>query len=112
MKVFISQPMRDRSEEDILSERDEIMKFAKSEFPDEQVNEIASYFGPNHRMEPLEALGLAIQMMQNADVVYFAPGWQAADGCFIEHQCAELYDKTFVEITRDVFTEKLYPVLN
>lgn len=33
-----------------------------------------------------------------ADVAVFAPGWQNARGCRIEHQCAEDYDIPMMEV--------------
>ena len=100
MKFFISQPMRNKSNEEIESVRHKVMERAMKDFPDENVVEIASYFG-NHAMKPLESLGLAIQMMQNAKVVYFAPGWEYARGCRVEHMVAEMYGKDFTNLTED-----------
>lgn len=100
MKIFISQPMRNKSNEEIEDVRRKIMDKAAKDFPDETVIEIASYFG-NHAMKDLEALGLSIQMMQNAKMVYFAPGWEAARGCRIEHEVAEMYGKDFTDLTED-----------
>ena len=100
MRVFISQPMRNKTQEAIKNERLRIMSFARVNYGDD-VREIASYLGPNAQFDPLEALGLSIQMMNKADVVIFAPGWEQARGCKIEHICATEYDKDIVELKED-----------
>lgn len=97
MKVFISQPMANRGQEEIENERDMVMDFAKENFEGQTVNEIASYFGPTAKFTPLESLGLAIQMMSRADVVIFVPGWKDSRGCQIERQCAEAYGLEIVD---------------
>ncbi|MBQ8249080.1 MAG: DUF4406 domain-containing protein, partial [Clostridia bacterium] len=40
---------------------------------------------------PLWFLGKAIQLLSEADVVYFAKGWEQARGCRIENNCARAY---------------------
>ena len=92
MRVFISQPMTGRSETEIVSERDAIMRLAQRQYPNEMPTEIASYFGPDNRFTPTESLGLDIQMLGRADVVYFAPGWEKARGCRVEHTVAKEYN--------------------
>ena len=36
-------------------------------------------------------LGKSLELLAQADVVYFAPGWADARGCRIEHLCAVEY---------------------
>ena len=103
VKVFISQPMAGRSQEEIEDERDEV--FAKvacmmSEERGEDCREVPSYFGPTGaaQMSPLELLGKSIELMAHADVAVFAPGWERARGCLIEHACALNYGVEIVEL--------------
>lgn len=106
MKVFISQPMADRMPEEIEAERAEIMQMVAKEYSDENPVEIASYFGPNNNFKPLECLGLAIQMMERADLVVFASDWMKERGCKIEHECAEKYGKEImhtIHVGNDIF---------
>lgn len=91
MKVFISQPMRDRTQEEIENERAKLIELVRERREGEKVSEIASYFGPAATFDPMEYLGMAIQMMNRADLVVFAPDWEKARGCRIEHICAEEY---------------------
>lgn len=90
-KVFISQPMRDKTDEEILAVRNE----AKAEIENalnEKVEVIDSFFqNAPHDARPLWFLGKSLQLLSTADVAYFAEGWQEYRGCRIEHTCAQEY---------------------
>ena len=96
-KVFISQPMRDLSDEDIQRVRSEALVYAQHYLNDE-VREIPSYFEENKSMSPVECLGASIKLMGMADLVVFAQGWEEARGCRIEHMVAIEYDLPVKEI--------------
>ena len=66
-KLFISQPMKGKSDEDILAERQKAIKSAEEKIG-----------------EPVE-------------VIDFAKGWQDARGCKIENTCAIEYGIPVVE---------------
>lgn len=87
IKLFISQPMNGRTDEEILAERERVAKDVQEVYEDE-VEVIDSLFADD--ASPLELLGRSIQLMAGADLVYFARGW---GGCKIEHACAEEYGK-------------------
>ena len=90
-KVFISQPMRGKSDEEILAVREMAIKAAE-EMIGEQVEVIDSFFqSAPADARPLWFLGKSLELMATADVVYFAEGWQEARGCRIEHECAVEY---------------------
>lgn len=38
--------------------------------------------------------GKSLELMADADVVYFAEGWQKARGCRLEYECARAYKVT------------------
>ena len=42
--------------------------------------------------KPLWFLGKSLELLSGADVAYFAPGWEEARGCRIEHDCAIAYE--------------------
>lgn len=90
-KVFISQPMRDKTDEEILAVRNE----AKAEIENalnEKVEVIDSFFqNAPHEAKPLWFLGKSLELLSTADVAYFAEGWQDYRGCRIEHTCAQEY---------------------
>lgn len=98
-KVYISQPMRGKTDEEILAERDRIRAQLQYDFGD--FIELQTYKQENKGKAPLEALGDGIKLMAQADIVVFAPGWDNNRGCMIEHLCAELYSKPIRYIRSD-----------
>lgn len=101
-KLFISQPMHGKSAEEILAEREEAIKEAKRlvecDMGVSDMEVIDSFIrdapaGAN----PLWFLGKSLELMSDADVVYFAEGWQKARGCQLEYEYARAYtDDDFV----------------
>lgn len=90
MKAFISQPMRGRTDEEILAERDDIECRLREEFGEVEILEtFYDDFAPEAK--PLEYLARSISDLAKADVAYFAKGWQNARGCKIENMCAIEY---------------------
>ena len=96
-KLFISQPMRGKTDEEILAVREKAIASAE-EHLGEKVEVINSYFqdAPTGA-KPLWLLGKALELLSVADVVYFAPGWENAPGCKIENTCAIMYGITVIE---------------
>lgn len=90
-KLFISQPMRDKSDEEILKARETAVGFVKAILA-EDVEVIDSFFqrAPADA-KPLWYLGESLKLLATADVAYFAPGWNKARGCIIENLCAKEY---------------------
>lgn len=90
-KLFISQPMNGKSDEDILKERQKAIEKAEEEIG-EKVELIDSFFrSAPADARPLWFLGKSLELLSVADVAYFAPGWENARGCRIEHECAVEY---------------------
>lgn len=90
-KLFISQPMRGKTNEEILEVREKAIKHAEK-LMEEPVEVIDSFF-ENAPVEanPLWYLSESLKLLSIADVVYFAKGWSDARGCKIEHTCAAEY---------------------
>lgn len=86
-KIFISQPMKDRPAEEILQERNKIA----AKWTNASVEFMDSYFGEGASKNPVDSLGKSISLMGEADLVVFAPGWEKAHGCKVEHQVAMYY---------------------
>lgn len=96
-KLFISQPMRGKSDEDILEERQKAIEAAEKVIG-EPVEVIDSFFEKAPvNAKPLWFLGKSLEFLADADVAYFAPGWEDARGCKIEHTCAVEYDINRIE---------------
>ena len=88
MKIFISQPMKDLSEEEIRHNRMKAIKKIKSLYGDD-AEIIDSYMDGGDT--PLWRLGKSIELLSTADVAYFLKGWNKARGCRIEYMCANDY---------------------
>ena len=90
-KLFISQPMRGKTDEEIKEEREKAIE-AASELVGEPVEVIDSFFEKAPAdAKPLWFLGKSLELLADADVAYFATGWDDARGCIIEHDCAIAY---------------------
>jgi len=96
-KLFISQPMRGKTNEEILAVREKAIKSAERNIG-EPVEVIDSFFeNAPHEAKPLWFLGKSLELLSAADVAYFAKGWENARGCRIENQCAIEYGITVIE---------------
>lgn len=100
-KLFISQPMRGKTDEEILAVRAQAIQSAERVLG-EEVEVIDSFFkgavGPSTVLSrPLWFLGESLKLLSGADVAYFVEGWEAARGCRIEHECAVEYGITTIE---------------
>ncbi len=90
-KLFISQPMKDKTDDEILDERSNAIQAAKDSVNDE-IEVIDSFFqNAPADANPLWYLGESLKLLATADVAYFAPGWNKARGCKIENLCAKEY---------------------
>ncbi|WP_097006721.1 DUF4406 domain-containing protein [Lacrimispora amygdalina] len=87
-KLFISQPMVDKTDEEILKER-EIAVLEVKQLLNEEVVLIDSFC--NEELTPLGYLAYSINCLSMADVAYFSKGWQDYRGCTIEYDCARKY---------------------
>ena len=89
-KVFISQPMAGKSDEQILRERQQAVSYLRDSYG--EIDIIDSFFrGAPHTAKPLWFLGKSLELLADADVAYFCDGWEDARGCRIEHDAALAY---------------------
>lgn len=101
-KLFISQPMRGKTDEEILAEKKKAIESAERNLG-EPVEVIDSFFqNAPADARPLWFLGKSLELLSTADIAYFAKGWEDARGCRIENQCAIEYG---IEVIED-YTEK------
>lgn len=101
-KLFISQPMRGKTDEEILAERKKAIESAERNLG-EPVEVIDSFFqNAPADARPLWFLGKSLELLSTADIAYFAKGWEDARGYRIENQCAIEYG---IEVIED-YTEK------
>ena len=90
-KLFISQPMRDKTNEQIKQEREKAVKIAQ-ELVGEEIDVIDSFFeNAPHDAKPLWFLGKSLELLSTADVAFFVRGWEEYRGCRIEQLAASQY---------------------
>lgn len=91
-KIFISQPMRDKTDEQIKRERERAIKTIEEKIG-EPVEIIDSFFEKApHNAKPLWFLGKSFELLSSADIAYFVDGWREYRGCRMEHKACIQYD--------------------
>lgn len=91
MKIFISQPMRGKTDTEILAEREQAIKAAKAKWGD--VETLESFFqGAPAEAKPLWFLGESLKVMADADAVILCPKWHLTRGCIVEAAAADRYN--------------------
>lgn len=97
LKVFISQPMKDKTNEEIEAERQKAVDTIKKIYPNCDVQIIDSFFkDAPHDARPVWFLGKSLELLSTADVAYFCKGWDNYRGCKIEHKVCEDYNISFI----------------
>ena len=88
LKLFVSQAMRGKTDEEILEKRKALIEEAKA-IALEPMEPLDTFFDFNG--SPLEHLGSSISMLSKAYIAIFGNGWQETRGCVIEHMCCVHY---------------------
>lgn len=107
VRLFISQPMRGKSDEEIESEREDLIAIAKAVYAGRgEVEVIDSFFKggldvPAGTKAPLYYLSKSLELLATADVAIFAEDWREARGCRIEHECADGYGVARIELPEE-----------
>lgn len=107
VRLFISQPMRGKSDEEIESEREDLIAIAKAVYAGRgEVEVIDSFFKggldvPAGAKAPLYYLSKSLELLATADVAIFAEDWREARGCRIEHECADGYGVARIELPEE-----------
>ena len=97
-RIFISQPMKDKTDEQILKERERAFSAVKEKFNGEDVEVIDRFFqSAPHDAKPLWFLGKSLELLSTADVAYFIGEWKNYRGCKIENTCAKEYGIETIE---------------
>lgn len=98
MKIFISQPMRDKTDEEIKAERERAIKTIKEKYPDADIDVLDSFFEKApHDAKPLWFLGKSFEILSNADLAYFIGNWRDYRGCKMEHLACKEYGIEMIE---------------
>ena len=96
-KLFISQPMKGKTDEEILREREQAVREAGKKVTGDGLQAVAQLIDSFFQSAPVGArplwfLGKSLELLSTADLVYFAKDWEKARGCRIEHTCAVQYE--------------------
>ena len=98
MKVFISQPMKDLTPEEIQAKREQAVEAVKLQFPDTKIELIDSY-DPDFvaiGKAPVAYLGNGIYKLAEADLAVFVGTWYENRGCKIENTVCQEYGIKFI----------------
>lgn len=96
-RLFISQPMRGKTNEEILAVRKTAIESAERNLG-EKVEVIDSFFQDAPvDAKPLWFLAKSLELLSTADVAYFAKDWEKYRGCRIENECAIEYGIDVIE---------------
>lgn len=97
-KLFISQPMVDKTDKEIELARTRAINTALNSIRklhgehNAQVEIIDSFIkDAPHDAKPVWFLAKSIEFLSTADVVFFAKGWDSYRGCKIENRIAHEY---------------------
>lgn len=97
MKIFISQPMRNKSIAQIKAERAQAVAIIRKQYPNEEVDiEILNTVfeeeaDKKYIKAPLYYLGRSIMELGKADGAYFIGEWRKYRGCRVENFIAKQY---------------------
>lgn len=100
MKIFISQPMRDKTDEEIKAEKERAIETIKEKYPNADIDVLDSFFEKEkapHDAKPLWFLGKSFEILSSADLAYFVRGWNNYRGCNMEHMACRTYGIEMIE---------------
>ena len=99
MKVFISQPMRDKTNEQIEKEREDAISYVRNKLGAKEVEVIDSFFkNAPHEAKPLWFLGKSFELLSTADVAVFIGDWINYRGCNMEYKACREYGIKAVDL--------------
>ena len=107
VRIFVSQPMRGKTDEEIERERAELIETAKDLYAGRGMVEVIDSFfkggldTPDGAQAPLYHLGKSLELLATADAAIFGEGWEEARGCRIEHECADEYGITMIQPVKE-----------
>lgn len=95
LRVFVSQPMRGLSDDEIMEARTSLVKKIDVKFPESEIQIIDSFLdisgNPDTKHIPLYYLSKSFELLSGADVAVFGKGYNEARGCRLEHIAATEY---------------------
>lgn len=97
IKLFISQPMNGRTDDEILTKRYNAITIVKMLLGNE-IEVLDTFFTDfDQNTKPLSYLARSIDILAKADIACFVRGWEYSRGCKIEYQCAINYGISVID---------------
>ena len=102
LNIFISQPMHGLSEREILAERDRIEEVLHKLFPNDELEFLSGYTSEavhfqDETQERIYRLGCSIATMAESDYVFFPCGFMNAEGCRLEWNTCNMYNRQHIK---------------
>ena len=100
MKVFISQPMKGRTDKEILDERDAVIEYLKQKYSD--ISIIDSFLDiepPEVKTIAVFYLGKSIQLLSDADLCVVVGDVSDNNGCQIEMEVCKRYGIELIQLS-------------
>ena len=100
MKVFISQPMKGRTDKEILDERDAVIEYLKQKYSD--ISIIDSFLDiepPEVKTTAVFYLGKSIQLLSDADLCVVVGDVSDNNGCQIEMEVCKRYGIELIQLS-------------
>lgn len=91
MKIFISQPMANRPDGEIVKERLQAIEQILKKYPGTIIDSIIQGQPPEGANVPVWYLAKSIELLATADMAVFLPDWDNARGCVIENMVCGNY---------------------
>ena len=91
MKLMISQPMAGKTNEQIHTERAELVQTLELE-GHTVIESVIAKSPEDAANAPLWYIAKSLELMSTCDGVVFMKGWQIARGCSVEYEVARMYN--------------------
>lgn len=103
MKIFISMGMKSKSTEQVKQEMAKVFDAIKTKLPDAEhidsvIDDADKEIAIKGDSVGIWYLGKSLQLLAEADVVFFVKGYEDFRGCRIEREVAKAYGKYCVDL--------------
>ena len=99
-KIFISQPMIDKTDEEVKNRRNEIVDILKNIYSSD-IEILNSFIEDNPsdtiKNDGIWYLGKSLEILAQADMACFIDNWKMYHGCKIENEIAKAYGVKIIE---------------
>lgn len=92
-RLFVSLPMKGKTDDEIQKCIREAYEKVKTLYPYEEIELMDTLVNPvcDPKAFPVFCLSESLKLMAQANIIYFAPGWKEARYCKVQQQVATMY---------------------